>query len=100
MNARMRGIAALGDSSVRIRSAVGIDLIRAVVFLIGLAISTGEIGSNLCAYTDAVANFDVLDLASNLDCSANNLVTNAEGKGNVTPSSGDGVDVRAAHTTS
>lgn len=50
----------------------------AVVLLISLAVYTGQVGLDLRANTDPVANLDGLDIFADLDSSADNLVTNAE----------------------
>jgi hypothetical protein len=46
------------------------SLVGTVVFLISLAIVAVQIGADLCAYTDTVADLDVLDLVSDLDGTA------------------------------
>jgi hypothetical protein len=43
------------------------SLVRTVVLLVGLAVVAVQIGSNLCANTDTVADLDVFDLVTNLD---------------------------------
>jgi hypothetical protein len=43
------------------------SLVGTVVLLIGLAVVAVQIGSDLCANTDTVADLDVLDLVTNLD---------------------------------
>jgi hypothetical protein len=43
------------------------SLVGTVVLLVGLAVVAVQIGSNLCANTDTVADLDVLDLVTNLD---------------------------------
>jgi len=35
--------------------------------LVGLAVAAGKIGTDLCTNPDTIADFDILDLASNLD---------------------------------
>jgi len=42
---------------------------------------------------------DGLDILANLDCTANNFVTDTERKGNLAPTTSDGVDIRSADTT-
>ena len=101
VNTNVRRVTSLGDSAVRVLSAVGIDLIRAVILLVGLALVAGKIGANLGTRTNAVADLVLGDLGSDLDDAANDLVSYAQGKGNVvSPSTGDGVDVRGADTAS
>jgi hypothetical protein len=46
------------------------SLVGTVVLLISLAIVAVQIGADLCAYTDTVADLNVLDLVSNLDGTA------------------------------
>lgn len=94
VNTNVRRVTSLGDSAVRVLSAVGIDLVRAVVLLVGLALVTGKIGADLGTRSNTVANLVLGDLGSDLDDAANDLVSYAQGKGNVvSPSTGDGVDV-------
>ena len=94
VNTNVRRVTSLGDSAVRVLSAVGIDLVRAVVLLVGLALVAGKIGADLGTRSNTVANFVLGDLGSDLDDTANDLVSYAQGKGNVvSPSTGDGVDV-------
>ena len=94
VNTNVRRVTSLGDSAVRVLSAVGIDLVRAVVLLVGLALVAGKIGADLGTRSNTVANLVLGDLGSDLDDAANDLVSYAQGKGNVvSPSTGDGVDV-------
>lgn len=73
---------------------VGVDLVRAVVLLVVLALVAGKIGANLGTGTGAVANLDLGDLGSNLYNAADNLVSYAERQGDVlSPSTGDGVNI-------
>ena len=94
VNTNVRRVTSLGDSAVRVLSAVSIDLVRAVVLLVGLALVAGKIGADLGTRSNTVANLVLGDLGSDLDDAANDLVSYAQGKGNVvSPSTGDGVDV-------
>ena len=87
-------VTSLGDGAVGMLSTVGIDLVGAVVLLVGLAVVAGKIGANLSTGSHTVANLVLGDLGSDLDDAANDLVSYAQGKGNVvSPSTGDGVDV-------
>jgi len=63
----VRRVTTLGDGSIRVRGTVSVDLIGAVVLLVGLAVAAGKIGTDLCTDTNTVADLDVLDLASDLD---------------------------------
>jgi hypothetical protein len=74
-------------------------LVRAVILLVVLALGAGEIGTNLSADTRAVTNLDLCDFGADLDNLTNDLVSDAEGKGNLrSPASTDGVDIRSANT--
>lgn len=57
--------------------AVGVDSLGAVVLVASLAVGALAAGVCLCTNTDAVADLDVLDVATDLDGLANNLVANA-----------------------
>lgn len=89
----MTRISTLGDDTVGVRSTVGVDLVGAVVLLVRLAVVASEIGADLSTDTDAVADLDVLDLASDLDGTTDDFVAYAEGEGSLAPSTSDGVDV-------
>lgn len=89
----------MADSTVGVLSTIGIDLVRAVVLVIRFAVLACQIGSNLCADTCSVSDFEVLDFRADFDDFANDLVAYAEGKWDVfAPAAGDGVDVRGADT--
>jgi hypothetical protein len=76
-------------------------LVGAVVFLVVLALGACKIGTNLSADTRAVTNLDLGDLGADLYDLSDNLVSNAEGKGDLlSPSSADGVDIGSANTAS
>jgi len=59
---------------------------------------TCQVGANLSTNTNAVADFDVLDLVTDLDRTADNLVADAERERCLAPSTGDGVNIGAANT--
>lgn len=99
VNTDVRGVTSLSDSAVRVLSTVRIDLVGAVVLLVGLALGAGKIGTDLGTRTDAVSDLVLGDLGSDLDDAANNLVSYTERKGDIiAPSTSDGVDVRSADT--
>ena len=101
VDTNVRRVTSLGDGAVGVLSTVGIDLVGAVVLLVGLAVVAGKIGANLSTGSHTVANLVLGDLASDLDDAANDLVSYAERERNVlAPSTGDGVDVRGADTAS
>lgn len=93
----MRRVTTLGDCSIRVRSTVGVDLVWAVILLVGLAVVASEIGSDLSTDTNAVSDFDVLHLASDLDGATNNFVADAKRKRNLAPTAGDRVNVGATN---
>lgn len=94
----VRGVATLRESAIWVWSTVGVDAVWAVVLLVGLAVAASQVGANLGTNTDTVADLDGLDILSDLDSTANNLVTDAEWEWGTTPTTGDGVDVRSADT--
>lgn len=99
MNTNVRRVASLSNGAVRVLSTVGIDLVGAVVLLVGLAVVASKIGANLGTRTDAVANLVLGDLVSDLDNAANDLVSYAKGKRDfLAPSTSDGVNIRSADT--
>jgi hypothetical protein len=76
-----------------------VDLVGAVVLLVGLAVVASQVGANLRANTNTVADLHLGDLGANLDNLANDLVSYAEGQRDIlSPSSSDGVDVGSADT--
>ena len=94
MNTDVRGVASLGDSAVRVLSTVRIDLVGAVVLLVCLALSAGEIGANLSTRADTVSDLVLGDLGSDLNDAPDDLVSDTERKRDVlAPATGNGVDV-------
>lgn len=94
MDTNVRGVTTLGNSAIGVLRTIGINLVGAVVFLIGLAVVASQIGADLGPRTDTVADFMPSDLGSDLNDAANNLVSYAKRKRNLlTPSTGDGVDI-------
>ena len=80
----MRGITSLRNGLVRISlfgigCSICIDLVRAIVLIVALALGALETGPDLSANTNAIPNFYCLDFGANLDNMANNLVTYADG---------------------
>lgn len=59
---------------------------RAVVLLVGLAVVAVQARPDLRTNTNSVADLDGLDIAANLDSSANDLVANAKRHGSIAPS--------------
>lgn len=101
VDTNVRRVTSLGDGAVGVLGTVGIDLVGAVVLLVGLAVVAGKIGANLSTRSHTVADLVLGDLTSDLDDAANDLVSYAERKRNVlAPSTSDGVDVRGADTAS
>jgi hypothetical protein len=76
-------------------------LVGAVVLVVGLALRACQVGPDLSANTSAVSNLEVLDLRTDLDDLANDLVADAERERDVfAPAAGNCVDVRGADTAS
>ena len=73
--------------------------VRAIVFLICLAKFAFQARLDLSTYANSVANLDGGHLVADLDSSTDDLVTDTDGKGAVTPAASDGVDIGAADTT-
>ena len=67
--------------------------VGAVVLIVTLAILAFQTTPDLSADTGSVANLERRDFWSNFYDLANNLVTDGERCGSITPASGDGVDV-------
>jgi hypothetical protein len=94
VNSDVRRVASLGNSAVRVLSTVGVNLVGAVVLLVGLALIAGEIGTDLGTRTDTVSDLVLGDLRADLDNAANDLVSDAQGKRDLlAPTTSDGVDV-------
>lgn len=80
-------------------STVGIDLVGAIVLLVILTLRTGKVCANLRTAASPISDLNLGNLGANLYNSANNLVSYAEGKGNIlSPSTSDGVNIRRANT--
>jgi len=89
----------LGDSAIFVLGTVGVDLIRTVVFLIGLAVITAQVGSNLCTNTNTIADLDVFHLVTNLDGTTDDFVSDTKRKGSFSPAASDRVNIGTADTT-
>jgi hypothetical protein len=117
MGAHVAGVATLRDSTVWVLSTVcgsssrcppcnwrksnrRLRRCRYEVSICLIGSSHIELCTNLRANTSAVSNLDLGDFGSDFDDLANDLMSYAEGKGNVlSPSTGDGVNIRSANTT-
>ena len=113
----MAGVTTLGDGSIWVWSAIGVDSLGAVVLLVGLAVVAGQVCTDLGTDTDTISDpcnvisildsvntsfvgsLDGLDVLADLDGAANDFVTNAERKGDLAPAASDGVDIGSADTT-
>lgn len=98
MSADVRREATLRNGTIFVRSAVGVDGVRAVVLLVRLAVVAGEIGLDLSANADAVADLDCLHVLADLDGFADDLVADADWQWALAPSAGDRVDIAATDT--
>ena len=98
MGANVAGVSALCDGAVGVWSAVRIDLLWAIVFVVVFALLALHAGPNLGPDTDAVANLDSAHFRANFDGLADDLMTNAEGKRDLAPATSDAVDIGAADT--
>lgn len=72
---------------------------RTVILVVALAHSASHAGLNLCSDTHALARLEALDFRSDSQDLANDFMSNADrARSQITPSSGDCVDIGAAHT--
>lgn len=92
----MTGVPTHSDCAIRIRRAVGINSIRAIVFLVGFAVLAGQVGTDLSTNAYTISDFDSLDVLAYFDGLANDFVSDAYGHGTITPSASDRVDVGTA----
>jgi hypothetical protein len=68
--------------------------VRAIVLIVALALWATHAGLNLSSNTNAVSDLAGGDVLANSDNLSNDLVSNADRSGGeLTPSSGDGVNV-------
>ncbi len=98
MSADVACVTSLRNCSIFVWCSVGIDLIGAVVLLIGLAVFTCEICLNLCTNTDPVSDFDGLHIFADFDRLTNYFMTNAQWQWNFSPTTSDGVNIGTADT--
>ena len=92
----MARVSPLRESSIGIGCAVGINSIRAVVFLIGFAVFASQIGADLSTNTYAIPDLDGLDVLANLNRFADDFVSDADRHDSVAPAAIDCVNVRTA----
>ena len=119
MGTNVTSISTLRDSAIFVLSTVCIDpaspsvlpdardpkrrkilLVRTVVFLVSLAVIASQIGANLGANTNAIADLDILDSATNFHSASDDFVANAQRERDLAPSAGDGMNVRATDAAS
>lgn len=99
MRSHVARIAALCDGTIWVRRPICVNLVGAVVLLVGFALGASQVGANLCANTDAISDLHSCDLGPDIDDLANDLVTDAEGQWDVfVPATSDCVDVGCADT--
>ena len=72
---------------------------RAIILIVRLADLALQASSNLSTDTNTVPNLNCRHFVAHLDCLANDLVTDTEGKRDISPASGYAVDITAANTT-
>jgi hypothetical protein len=94
----MRSETTVSDTAIRVFAVVGVDHIRAVVFVLVFAELALEARRDLSTNTNTVADLDLADLVANSDSLANDFVTNAERTFKVSPSASNGVNIRTADT--
>jgi hypothetical protein len=85
------------DGPVVVRAAVRVDGVRAVVLLPGPAVGARQVGVDLGAAADAVADLDVLDRGADAHGAPDDLVADDERHRLLAPAARDGVHVGAAH---
>ncbi|KAI7197850.1 alcohol dehydrogenase [Hortaea werneckii] len=98
VRSNVRGVATLREGAITVLCAESVDGIRAVVFLVGLAVGAGQVSLNLRTDTDTVTFLDGLHVLADPDSLANDLVADAERHRGVTPAAIDGVQVGSADT--
>lgn len=89
----MRSKSSVRYSSIRVCVVVSSDLLGTVVLILVLADITLKTSPDLCTNTNTVTLLDALDMTSNLDSLADNLVAYTERALEFTPSTGDTVDI-------
>lgn len=81
------------------RSTICVNHLRAVVLVLVLAVLALHARPDLSTNTDSVALLELGDLVANSQDLADDLVTDTEREGSVTPSTSDGVDIGTTNTT-
>jgi hypothetical protein len=84
--------------TARPRSRLPTNHVWAVVLVIALALLALQARPDLSSNTDTVSDLDAGHLVADLDSMANDLMANADRKRNFTPTTGDGMNIRAADT--
>ena len=79
---------------------VCVDHLRAVVLLVALAVDALSAGTDLSTDTDSLTLLELLDLVTDPDDLADDLVSNTKRKRSAAPSTSDGVNIRAANSAS
>ena len=72
--------------------------VRAVIFVVRLADVALKAGADLSSHAHPIANLHSRNLVADTNGLANDLVAYDQWQGSISPSSGDGVDVRSADT--
>jgi hypothetical protein len=99
MSTDVTGVTTLSHGAIRMFCAICVDLVGTVVLLIRFTYVARQIGTNLGTHTGAVANLYVLDLGTDFDDLANDLVTYAKWKRDIlAPAASNCVDVRGTDT--
>lgn len=99
MCAYVARVSSLRDGAVRVRGAVSVYHLGAVVLVIAPALFAFEARLDLGTNADAVANFDGADFGPDLDSLANDFVANADRQRDFAPAAVDAVHVGATDAT-
>jgi hypothetical protein len=87
------------ESSVKVISAIGVNLILAVGLIVILALTAVQTRPDLGTSTDTVADLCERDLVANTKNLANDLVADSKRVRAFTPVSADGMAITGANTT-
>ena len=99
MRANMACISSLThDTGIRPDSAVSVDLVPAICFVVFFALLAGKTGVDLCPDSNALPGFDERYFWSDTYCEADYFVADAEGEVLWPPAARDGVYIAAADT--
>jgi hypothetical protein len=99
MRTHVGRVTTLADNArLWVRSTVCVDHLGAVVLLVRLAVDTLSASSDLGTNTNSLSLLELGDLVTCPQYAADNLVSNAKRQRCLSPSSSDGVDIRAADT--